>query len=436
MIVMKFGGTSVGSPLMMRRIGRIVGSRMRERPVVVVSALSGVTDSLIGIAKKRSGSRELDRVIKRHYRMISELKLSPDIISQEVKLLKDAVAGLASVDEATPRMMDKMVSFGERLSARILAGHLASCGLKAKAYDSYDLGLVTNSDFGDADVLPEAYSRIKRSFGRIAGLAVVTGFIGKDREGSITTLGRGGSDYTASIIGAAIGAREIQIWTDVNGIMTADPKLVIGARSIDAVSYEEASELAFLGAKVLHPKTILPAIDRNIRVRILNTFNPRHRGTVVLHKAKAGKRVASITCRKKVEIINIYTPRMFLAKGFLRKVFEIFERHKLSVDMVSTSEVTVSVTLNNSGNGNMAKAVGEIRRFAQVELKSNRAKIALVGNDIVHIPGIFRRVFSAMGSITIEMISSSDYEINQSLVVRERDADLAVMRLHREFFGR
>ena len=214
--------------------------------------------------------------------------------------------------------------------------------MKAAARNAYDIGMLTDSNFGDADVLPETADMIRGAFKPEQGVvSVVTGYIGKDRQGEITTLGRSGSDYTASIVGAAIGAEEIQIWTDVDGVMTSDPRIVKGAMSIESVSYSEASELAFMGAKVLHPKTILPAIEKGIPVRVLNTFNPSHRGTTIVRDIKTRSRLASIACKRRVCVINISTPEMFLAHGFLRRVFEIFDNLGFSVDMVSTSEVNV-----------------------------------------------------------------------------------------------
>jgi aspartate kinase len=245
-------------------------------------------------------------------------------------------------------------------------------------------------------------------------------------------LGRGGSDYTASIIGSAVDAELIEIWTDVNGIMTADPRIVKGARSIDTVSYEEASELAFLGAKVLHPNTIIPAISKNIPVKILNTFNPSHTGTTVLRNSN-NKKVVSIACKKGIEIVDIHTPSMFMMHGFLKKVFTVFDSLGISIDLVSTSEADLSVTLDVSHD--VERLAKELRKFAEVDIKKGRAKISIVGSGMAYRRSLLGKIFSSLNGIDIEMISSSASEINQSIVVREENADIAVRKLHKTFFG-
>ncbi len=438
MIVMKFGGSSVANAQRIRNITRIVKSRLANKPVVVVSALGGVTDAILDCAAQAANEEnyvtKLTEIIKRHHDTIDELGLSPDIIKSELNQLKEQLGNIGTDEDLAPKTLDSISSFGERMSARIIAGHMSSVGLNATAHDSYDIGLITDSNFGDADVLSNSYPKMKMKLSKIRTLPVITGFVGKDKSGNITTLGRGGSDYTASIIGAAIGAKEIQIWTDVNGIMTADPRIVKNAKSVPVVSYDEASELAFLGAKVLHPKTILPAINQNIPVKILNTFNPKHKGTIVLRNIKTRSRIASITCKKRIQVINLTNPQMFQSHGFLRKVFEIFDNHGVAVDMVSTSEINISITVD--GKQQTDKLVQELGNIAQVQLKSNRAKVSMVGKDMAHMSGVMGKLFSSLNGIAIEMVSSSTSEINQSFVVEEKDADRSVIKLHNAFFGR
>lgn len=438
MIVMKFGGTSVGGAERIRNAVKIVRSRLASKPVVVVSALGGITDVLIETANLASQGKgykyNLEQITQRHNAAIGALGLDSSVIRSEMNQLISIIGSVKPGKELTAKQMDTVASFGERMSARIVAAYMSSIGIPAKAYDSYDVGLITTDNYGDADVLPEAYSRIKSGVPSGKVVPVITGFIGKDRRGNITTLGRGGSDYTASIIGAGIGADEIQIWTDVNGIMTADPRIVKSAKSIPTVSYKEASELAFLGAKVLHPKTILPAIDRNIPVRILNTFNPSHKGTVVLRDIKEKYRVASITCKKKIQVINLTTPQMFQMHGFMRHVFEIFDEHKVSVDMVSTSEVNVSITID--GKQRTGHLVESLKKLAEVQVLHDRAKVSIIGKQMVYMPHILEKVFSSLDGIYVEMISSSTSEINDGFVVEEKYADEAVRRLHKTFFGR
>ncbi len=437
MIVMKFGGSSVGDSGRIKAMAEIVRGNLARNPVVVVSAFGGVTDSLIDLARKAKGGKpngELDDVRNRHLKTMKELGLEGNLIAGELEELERLMDGIALLSELTPKTLDKVMSFGERMSSKIIASYMEANGVKAAARNAYDIGMLTDSNFGDADVLPETADMIRGAFKPEQGVvSVVTGYIGKDRQGEITTLGRSGSDYTASIVGAAIGAEEIQIWTDVDGVMTSDPRIVKGAMSIESVSYSEASELAFMGAKVLHPKTILPAIEKGIPVRVLNTFNPSHRGTTIVRDIKTRSRLASIACKRRVCVINISTPEMFLAHGFLRRVFEIFDNLGFSVDMVSTSEVNVSVTID--GKHDLQRLVRELEKISKVEVRENRAKISLVGNEVSFMPDLFKKLFEALSEIKVEMMSSSTSEVNQSFVVKEEQADEAVRRLHMAFFG-
>ncbi len=438
MIVMKFGGTSVGDAERIKSIAKLVAARKSKSPIVVVSAVGGVTDLLIKIAKSAAAqnldTEMLDELITRHVHIAHDLGIDRNILQDDIKELERLVKGVSMIGELTPKTLDAIMAFGERSSSKLVAGYLSSIGHNANAYNAYDVGLVTDSNYGSADVLPEAYPIMNRKISKLSGIPVITGFLGKDKNGIITTLGRGGSDYTASIVGAAVNAKEIQIWTDVNGIMSSDPKIVKKAETLDVVSYSEASELAFLGAKVLHPKTILPAVNKNIPVKILNSMNPKHKGTVVLKNIKKERRVASITCKKRISVVNLHTPSMFLVHGFLKKVFDTVDRLGLSVDMISTSEVSVSMTFDNEHG--LDRLVRELKKLSEVELLSNRAQISVVGNNLASIPGIFGRIFSALDGIEVEMISSSASEVNQSFVVQEKDANSSILKLHNEFFGR
>ncbi len=438
MIVMKFGGSSLADAERIRDAVRIVMLNRARHPIVVVSALGGVTDALLKAAKlatEGKGREAAAYVADRHSSVIRDLGIPLTTVDPELSRLSSILAAVSMLNELTPKTLDEVASLGERMSSRIVAAYMRKEGAGAAAHDAYDIGMITDSRFGNADCLPESMRSIRAALSRQGEtIPVVTGYIGKDREGSITTLGRGGSDYTASILGAAIGADEIQIWTDVNGIMTADPRVVKGALSIPKVSYSEASELAFLGAKVLHPKTILPAIEKRIPVRILNTFNPSHKGTVVLREIATKRRVASIACKKGIKSINIYNPNMFLAHGFMKGLFSVFDSFGISIDMIATSNVSVSVTLDEDRD--LRGLVRELSSLAQVEIREGRAKISLVGKQVAFIPGLFGRMFSSLDDIRVEMISSSASETNQGFVVKGEDADKAVARLHREFFGR
>lgn len=444
MIVMKFGGTSVGTADSIRKTVEIVKANRSRSPFVVVSALSGVTDLLLAAARKALGRNVSVREIvaeiqEKHSSIIKGLGLGSDLVSEELAELEHVLFGISLVRELTARTTDYVASFGERMSAKIVAACARNSGLNAQAFTAYGLGMVTDDHFGGAEILPETYETIVAAVKGIpAGvIPIATGFIGKTADGEITTLGRGGSDYTASIYGAALGAEEIQIWTDVDGVMTADPRIVPSARTVDVVSFEEASELAYFGAKVLHPKTIVPAMNKGIPVRVLNTFNPSGKGTLILKAVSKSDRsdVTAITCKKNIYVININSARMLLAFGFLHHVFKLFDEFRVPVDLIATSEVNVSVTVDRKFG--ISELVERLKEFADVTVLSDRASISVVGNGIRSTPGIGGRMFSTLGKmgINVEMTSQSYADVNESVVIGEDRLDEAVRALHDEFFG-
>ncbi len=436
MIVMKFGGSSVGNAERIRNVSEIIKSNRSRNPAVVVSAVGGITDRIINAAKNAAenkgeseGARE---ITEHHYRIIRELGLNEKIISKEAEEFIGLFENLSQSRILTPRISDRIVSFGERMSARILASYLVQSGIDAGAYDAYDLGLLTDSNFGNADIMPETYSKINDAFKDIYVMPVITGFIGKDKNGEITTLGRGGSDYTASIFGAALGASEIQIWTDVNGIMTADPKVVSGVQSISVVSFDEASELAALGAKVIHPKTVLPALERNIRVRILNTFEPTHSGTEVLKEIPSGSRVVSVTSKKGVTIARAHSTDNH-NHTFLGLVSAALDKCNASANIISASRTDAAIAFSDKEGAD--KVLEEIGKIADVAPRTKMAIVSLVGNNIASLPNLFGRVFSSLDGINIEMVLSGASGMSQSVIVEEKDADETVRLLHEQFFG-
>ena len=444
MIVMKFGGTSVGSAGSIRGVIDVIrqAANSGKNPFVVVSAVSGVTDMLLAAAKSALGKGSSVKGIvggieRRHADIISGLGIAPDILLEDLAELEKMLYGIWLVREITARTTDYVASFGERISSRIVAAYAKKCGLNAKEFNAYDLGMITDSNFGNAEILPSTYEAIAAAVEKIPSgtIPIVTGFVGKTKEGEVTTLGRGGSDYTASIFGAALGAEEIQVWTDADGVMTADPKLVPGASTVPVVSFEEASELAYFGAKVLHPKTILPAMSRDIPVRVLNTFNPHGEGTLILRTADAKRDITAITCKKNIHVIHINSLRMLLAYGFLNSVFKLFEEFKVPADMVTTSEVNVSVTVD--GKFDISGLVERLREFAAVTVLSDRASLSIVGEGIRSKAGIGGRIFSVLGrkGINVEMLSQSYAVVSESLVINESQLTGAVNALHEEFFG-
>ncbi|MBI2144102.1 aspartate kinase [Candidatus Woesearchaeota archaeon] len=442
MIVMKFGGTSVGTAESIRRVVDRVRAARSRNPFVVVSAISGVTDMLLAAAREALGRKAsvkgiVSEIEARHMAVAGKLGLGSSIISGEVAELEHVLFGISLVGELTLRTTDHVASFGERMSSRIVAAFARKSGLKAEAFNAYDLGMVTDKNFGSAEILPKTFEAIASSVAKLPSgvVPVVTGFIGRTEDGDITTLGRGGSDYTAAIYGAALKAEEIQIWTDVDGIMTADPRIVPEARTVSIVSFEEASELAYFGAKVLHPKTILPAMNGNIPVRVLNTFNPSGTGTLILKNSTEKGEITAITCKKGVYVININSARMLMAYGFLHHVFRLFDEFKVPVDMIATSEVNVSVTVEKRFD--VSGLVEKLKEFAAVTVLADRASLCIVGEGIKSMPGVGGRISSVLGKsgINVEMTSQSHNDVNMGLVVSEKSVDGAVRALHGEFFA-
>jgi aspartate kinase len=357
-------------------------------------------------------------------------------VDEHFQELTELVKGLAVLGELTPRSVDAISSFGERLSSLIVTNYFNHHGLSAVHVDSRKV-IVTDRRHTQAVPLFEAtYAKLAATIPPLAKQRVVVmgGFIGATEDGITTTLGRGGSDFTASIVGAGIGADEIQIWTDVDGMLTADPTVCPEAHRVKVISFIEAAELAYFGAKVLHPATVLPAIDRNIPVLILNSRRPQVEGTRIVSEGVASTNaVKSIACKSKVVVLNIRSTRMFMAHGFMRRIFEIFDRYETSVDMVATSEVSVSLTVDQTDR--LDKIVSELREFSEVWVDENQAIICMVGENIRHTPGVAARVFKALGGINVRMVSQGASALNLGFVVAGPDLTGAVLALHREFFS-
>jgi aspartate kinase len=437
MIVMKFGGTSVESAAAISRVTGIVRDRLDRKPVVVVSAMGRTTNKLLAIAnaavrgQRDDAIRQLLELRDFHLRE-SNMERTVDEHFQE---LSDLVKGLAILGELTPRSIDAISSFGERLSSRIVTNYFQHHGLNAVHVDSRKV-IVTDHRYSQAAPLyEETYRRLAACIPQLAQNQVVVmgGFIGSTENGVTTTLGRGGSDFTASIVGAGIGAEEIQIWTDVDGMLTADPTVFPGGRRVRVISFNEAAELAYFGAKVLHPATVLPAIEKNIPVLILNSRRPEVEGTrIIADSVHSTNAVKSIACKKKVVVLNIRSTRMFMAHGFLRRIFEVFDRYETSVDMVSTSEVSVSLTIDQVEH--LSGVLRDLREFAEVSVDENQAIVCLVGDNIRHTPGIAARIFRALGSINVRMVSQGASALNLGFVVAGEDLAAAVECLHGEFF--
>ena len=432
MIVTKFGGTSLGLPEAFRTASNAV--RDTRDPVVVVSALSGVTNLLVEFCTAHAARTALAAaVVERHVQHARAVGVDADSLDRALDAL------LADLDSAGDGALegaarDRVLAHGERLSATLFAAGLRALGVDALAVDAGEAGLVTDDRFGAAHPLPEHAERLRQGFASRPRVPVVTGFIGRTLDGRPTTLGRGGSDYSAALIGAALGADEIQIWTDTSGMLSADPRIVPEAHAVPHLSFAEASELAYFGARVLHPKTLLPAMERQIPVRILNTLAPRDPGSLIVASGGGDAstwRVKSIACKKGITAVTIVSTRMLLAHGFLARVFEVFGRHHVVVDLVTTSEVSISVTVDDDVH--LDDANSELEGIGHVEVRRGLAMIAVVGEGAPQHLGLAGQMFTLIGGIgvTVEMISQGASRVNLSFVVRETDADRVVRLLHR-----
>jgi aspartate kinase len=437
MIVMKFGGTSVESAEAIDRVAGIVRSRLDRRPVVVVSAMGKTTNKLLEIARAavagdRDRSMHLLFELRDFHHRESEMERT---VEQHFQELAELIRGLAILGELSPRAVDAISSFGERLSSLIVTNYFQKHGLSAVHVDSRKVIITDNRHTHANPLYPQTYAALEKCIPPLAKdhVVVMGGFIASTEHGTTSTLGRGGSDFTAAIVGAGIAAEEIQIWTDVDGMLTCDPTICDAGRRVKTISFEEAAELAYFGAKVLHPATVIPAVERNIPVMILNSRRPQVEGTrIVAEVIPSTNVVKSIACKKKVTILNIKSLRMFLVHGFLRRIFEVFDRHETSVDMISTSEVTVSITLDQTER--LPEILEELRTFSDVDVLENQSIVCLVGHKIPVTAGIGARVFKALGNVNARMISEGATSMNLGLVVDSKDLTTAVKSLHQEFF--
>lgn len=448
MIVTKFGGTSLESSAAILRAAEIVKARLHLGPVVVVSAMGKTTNALLAIAEDAARGNQaeaMDRIQSlEQFHAHEAFSLvapgdQPELesnLERHFRALRESAKGLGSRGELTPRLRDSIASYGELLSSHVVALAFRNQGIPATQVDSQRV-IVTDSNFTHAaPVIPETYSKVSAAIQGLPGgcVAVLGGFIGATRDGTPTTLGRGGSDFSASLVGAAIDAEEIQIWTDVDGLLTCDPNLVSDARPVRTISFDEAAELAYFGAKVLHPATIGPAREKNIPVRILNSRRPDATGTmIVADPVPCANILKSVACKRGVTVINIRSNRMLMAHGFLRRIFEVFDRYETAIDMVSTSEVSVSLTIDNDAR--LSEICSALAPFTEVSLEGEQAILCAVGENLRHTPGVAARVFDALKCINVRMISQGASRLNLGVVVNSQDLPEAARALHREFFS-
>jgi aspartate kinase len=439
-LVQKFGGTSVGSADAIRRVGAIVAGARARAPFVVVSAVGGVTNRLIALGEAALSGGDVAEhereIVELHRRILADLALPADLVDPWLAELDGLARGIALLKEQSPRTADRLASLGERLSARIVAAHLATLGLAAYALDAWDAGLETDARFGCARPLPGAAERIRAAAAARDGVPVVTGFLGREPNGAVTTLGRGGSDYSAAIFGAALAVEEIQIWTDVDGVMTADPRQVPRARPVPVLSFAEAAELAFFGAKVLHPATMSPAVKAGIPIRVLNTWRPAEPGTrVVASLAPEERRVKSIATKGRIAAVNVVASEMMFQYGFLERIADAFARHEVVVDVIATSEVSVALTTDASAD--LGPVVSDLAAFSDVTVVRDLALVSVVGEELRDGLALQAAIFATLAELGLraEMASYGATRNNLSIVVPAARARDVVDALHARLFG-
>jgi len=445
--VMKFGGTSVADAGAFRNVAAIVKAAETQRPIVVTSAIAGFTNALLaGVDAAVNGdsheaARTLDEWFDRHVAVAYELLSTHARQSLESTVLeaRTEIGRLLRIiggyPVTRPPLQDEIVAFGELLSSQLLAAVLRENDLPARYVDAREC-IRTNEDYGSATPMPETNATVADKLQpaiEIGEIPVLGGFIASTNKGITTTLGRGGSDYTAAIVGAALDAREIQIWTDVSGVLTADPRVVPEAKAIPVLSYQEAAELAYFGAKVLHPKTIQPAIDKSIPVRVCNSHAPTDAGTLIVAESEAAPlTIKAIAHKNGVTIVQVTSARMLGAYGFLRALFEVFDRHRTAVDVVTTSEVSVSLSIDDASA--LPDLIPDLEQLGTVEVEKDRTIISVIGEGLRNTPGIAARVFSVINDINVSMISVGASSVNLTFMVDEVQATEAVSRLHKACF--
>lgn len=455
-VVMKFGGSSVAEANRMKEVAQLILSFPDENPVVVLSAMGKTTNYLLNAGEKAvscgvskaSDIPELTFIKDLHLKTVKELGIDVSVISSHLEELEQLLKGIAMMKELTLRTKDYLVSFGECMSTRIFAAYLNKIGVKARQYDAFDIGIITTDDFTNADILEATYPALAKRFhddwASYPAIPIVTGFLGKGcKSGAVTTLGRGGSDLTATTIGKALGVREIQVWKDVDGVLTCDPTLHPRALPVPYLTFDEAAELAYFGAQVLHPQSMRPAREGDIPVRVKNSYNPKAPGTIINRVRDMSKvYLTSIVLKQNVTMLDIVSTRMLGQFGFLAKVFSIFEDLGISVDVVATSEVSISLTLDPSKlwsreliQQELDRVVEELEKIAVVNLLQNRSIISLIGN--VHYSSyILEKAFHVLqtNKVNVQMISQGASKVNISLIVNDDEAEKCVKALHYAFF--
>lgn len=447
MIVCKFGGTSVADADAISRAAGVIADRRDRQPIVVVSALAGVTTELLEVARHAAAGdlllalTQVQELRARHLDQASKLLAGSDELDEIVSEISAGFDELAHLCEAfktlgfaTPRSLDTVAAIGELLSSQLVAAAFRHRGVPAVWVDAR---LVMRTDEHYMRATPDLTGIAAGARDRLTPIAlagqvpVMGGFVGSSAGGITTTLGRGGSDFSAALVGAALDAEAIEIWTDVDGMLTADPRIVPDARLIERIRFDEAAELASFGAKVLHPSTIAPAVQRGIPVYVFNSRRPHGTGTMIAFDAPRHP-VRAIAGKRNTTLVKLRSTRMLLAHGFLRSVFEVFERHRTSVDVVSTSEVSISVTLDDSAH--LDAIVADLSVLGDVSVERQRGIVAIVGAGLADGTATLATALASLGHITVYMASLSATGINFTLVIDDAQVEPAMQRLHASFF--
>ncbi len=441
MIVMKFGGSSVANAERIKHVASIIKAYQEKKPVVVLSAMGDTTDHLLEAADKAvEGIVDVAGVAKLHEDTAAELGINIDTIQALLVELKQLLTGISMLKEVSKRSRDYLVSFGERMSVRMMAAYLENQNIPAQFYDSWDIGFKSDSNYMSAELLDEVWETIPAGLneyknGTDLRIPIVTGFIAKDAKGNITTLGRGGSDLTATMIGAAMHAEEVQTWKDVDGILTTDPRVVKDAKPVPEVTYEEAQELAMFGAQVLHPRSMVPVRKTGTPVRVKNSYNITSPGSIIVEK-HSGKvpPVCAITTVKHITLIDIISSRMLGAAGFLAHIFNNFLKWNISIDVIATSEVSVSLTVNTKSD--LSGLVKDLEQASEVTVRTGKSIVTIIC-DAAHSSAILASGFEALADegINVQMISQGASKVNISMIVDDDEADKTVQILHNAYFS-
>ena len=436
MIVLKFGGSSLGSVRGVNNCLGIIKKALPRKPVVVVSAHGRTTDALLEAARAAlEGRVEVEGIRSFHLTLIDSLRLERSLLDGLLGELETILKGVSLVHDLSPKVRDHILSFGERMSSVVVAAALNAAAVPARAVNSYDIGFLTESSTGAAAPLPGIEEELNRSLKAMDRLAVVTGFIGQDREGNITTIGRNGSDYTAAIIGGAVGAEEVQIWTDVDGVMTADPSVDATARNLPALSFAEASELSYYGAEVIHTGTLIPAVEKNIPIRVANTNRPENPGTLIQPQSRLTPGLAkAVVYKEDVALVNVVSPRLMSASELLRFALNKLTALGVGVHIAATSVSSISlVTDGTYPEAVLNEAAGELSKFWSVKLEKNKAVVCVVGEELHGGDQAMGRIFTALAraGITARMVAQSASEINIAFLVDNSEIEPAVKALHR-----